>query len=117
MNTQALSAKMTAERFNALTFLAHAAPRTWRSPSGGLRTTLAFLLCLAAVSTRAELPLARLFTIFPPGAKAGSTVEVTVNGVDLDDPTVLLFSNTNITGSPKPGDANRFLVIVSSNAL
>src|SRR5207249_871228 len=117
MNTQALSAKMTLQSRNAVPFLAQPAPRAWHSSSGGLRTRLALLLCLAAVSMRAELPLARLFTIFPPGGKAGSTVEVTVNGVDLDDPTLLLFSNSNVTGSPKAGDANKFLVTVSSNAL
>jgi len=74
------------------------------------------LACLAALPIRAELPLARLLTIFPPSAPAGSTVEVVVSGVDLDDPSELRFSSTNIIGTPKPGDATKFLVTVATNA-
>src|SRR6185503_8099583 len=50
----------------------------------------------------AQLPVARITSIFPPGGKAGSSVEVTVAGNDLDDATRLWFSNpaiTSITGA------------------
>src|SRR5437773_1244768 len=81
-----------------------------------MKKWILFLACLAAQPIRAELPLARLQTIFPPGAMAGSTVEVAVSGTDLDDPAGLRLSNTNIIGTPKPGDATRFVVTVGTNA-
>src|SRR5712675_1839898 len=45
---------------------------------------LTFLM--AAARLFAQLPAARLLTVFPPGGKAGSTVEVTITGAELDDP-------------------------------
>ena len=60
--------------------------------------------------------MARLLTVFPPGAKAGSTLEISVGGMDLDEPRLLLFSSTNLSGTPKPGEANKFLVTIASNA-
>ncbi len=53
------------------------------------------LLTLCAVS-RAQLPTARLTAIFPPGAKTGSTVDVTVSGSDLDDAAEIRFSHPGI---------------------
>jgi len=69
----------------------------------------------------AQLPVARITSIFPPGGKAGSSVEVTVAGNDLDDATRLWFSNPAITstqklssaGEPEPG---KFIVNIASNA-
>ncbi len=46
------------------------------------------------------LPRPRLLTVFPPGGKVGSTVEVTVAGTDLDDPERLLFSHPGIKAEP-----------------
>ena len=46
------------------------------------------------------LPRLRLLTVFPPGGKVGSTVEVTVAGTDLDDPERLLFSHPGIKAEP-----------------
>jgi hypothetical protein len=52
------------------------------------------------------LPQPRLTSVFPMGAKAGTAVEVTVNGYDLDDPTALQFSHPGISAelivSPEP---------------
>lgn len=51
------------------------------------------------------LPSPRVATAFPPGAKVGNTVEVTVTGADLDEPTGLYFSHPGITAeyvAPKP---------------
>ncbi len=42
------------------------------------------------------LPSPRLTTAFPPGAKDGTAVEVTVTGTDLDEPTGLYFSHPGI---------------------
>ena len=74
-----------------------------------------------ALDVAAQLPVARLTSLFPPGGKAGSSVEVTVTGSDLDDTTRLWFSNPAITstqklssaGQPEPG---KFIVTISSNA-
>src|SRR5262249_1463402 len=50
----------------------------------------------------------QLLTVFPPGAKAGATVEVTVSGVGLDGDEKLLFSGKGFeaeragTATPDP---------------
>ena len=36
-------------------------------------------------SLLAQLPVARLFTVFPPGGKAGAQVEIELTGADLDE--------------------------------
>lgn len=41
-------------------------------------------------------PTTRLATLTPPGARAGSTLEVTVSGIDLDEVTDLLFSHPGL---------------------
>jgi hypothetical protein len=68
-------------------------------------------------SVWAELPLARLWTIFPPGGQAGSKVEVTLTGADLDQATQMIFSHTNIAASlntaDKPGEAERHKFMVA----
>jgi hypothetical protein len=43
------------------------------------------------------MPLPRITSAFPPGAQAGTSVEVTVSGTDLDDAAELLFSHPKIT--------------------
>src|SRR5262245_37340445 len=88
------------------------------------RATLCLTMGLAltgATSVVAQLPVARITSIFPPGGKAGSTVEVAVAGNDLDDATRLWFSSPAITstqklsaaGEPEPG---KFIVTIASNA-
>lgn len=73
------------------------------------------------VSLQAQLPVARLSTVFPPGGRAGTTVDVTVAGADLDDLSRLLFSHTNIVAqsgpaareqNPEPG---RFQVAIGAD--
>ncbi|MEO8427956.1 MAG: hypothetical protein ABI651_12675, partial [Verrucomicrobiota bacterium] len=91
-------------------------------------TRFVFLLLIAfALSSfprlRGELPRARLYTVFPPGGKVGTTVEVNVTGVDLDEPTGIYFSDTNITAKPKlregtgEPETNKFLVTIETTAL
>jgi hypothetical protein len=53
-------------------------------------STLALLLTGAYAN--AQQPGPQLLTVFPPGAKAGSTVEVTLAGHNLDGAEKLLFS-------------------------
>lgn len=63
----------------------------------------------------AQLPGARLLSVFPPGAKAGSTAEVAVAGTDLDDATRLLFSDSQITSTAvENSNPPRFRVSIPS---
>ena len=92
------------------------------------RLRLVFFLLLAfSLSSfqglHGELPLARLYTVFPPGGTVGTTVEVSVTGVDLDEPTGIYFSDTNITAKPKlregtgEPETNKFLVTIETKVL
>lgn len=80
------------------------------------RTHIAALwLMLLAISARAELPLARLTTIFPPGGQRGGKFEVMLTGQDLDGVNRLIFSRAGIVAVPIPSSANsgpKFLVSV-----
>ncbi|MGZ8938437.1 MAG: hypothetical protein ACXW32_04420, partial [Limisphaerales bacterium] len=60
----------------------------------------------------AQLPQATLTWIFPPGARAGSTNEVTVAGSDLDEPVGLQFSDSRISANAKPGTPSQFQIVV-----
>lgn len=69
---------------------------------------------------RAQLPTPRLTTIFPPGGRAGTTVEVSVAGLDLDEASRLLFSRSQISAQPKLDtkgrpEMNRFVVTIPAN--
>lgn len=83
-----------------------------------LTTGLAFAGTMSVV---AQLPVARISSVFPPGGKAGSSFEVTVSGNDLDDAARLWFSTPSVTatqklssaGQPEPG---KFMVTIASNA-
>lgn len=48
------------------------------------------------------LPAPRVNTAFPPGAKAGTGLEITITGADLDEPTALYFSHPGIKGEYVP---------------
>src|SRR5688500_5500820 len=76
------------------------------------RLLVACLLCtMVGSAALAELPLARSHSAFPPAAKQGSTVEVTLAGQDLDDLPALRFSDSRIVA--KVGSAaNKFVVTV-----
>jgi hypothetical protein len=50
-----------------------------------------------APARAADLPAAKLSTVFPPGAQKGTFAEVTVAGSDLDDLAELRFSHPGIT--------------------
>lgn len=78
-----------------------------------MRTFLALFLFLFAAGARAQLPQARLLTIYPPGAAIGGSAEVTVNGPDLDELKELRFSNPGIIATNTGG--NKFSVAISTN--
>jgi hypothetical protein len=68
-----------------------------------LAFTFFLLPCTAAAQQPAPeslLPNPRLSTITPPGGKAGTTVEVTFTGTDLEEPEALLFSHPTLKAEP-----------------
>lgn len=82
-------------------------------------------LLIAILSpVHAQLPSTRLAAVFPPGAQAGTTVDLAVtSGVELEELTRLVFNHPGITAIPKlqPGAAtptpvpNTFVVSVAPN--
>src|SRR5204863_5735211 len=98
--------------------------RSWRSALQDAGALLGRPACLIAITSTiwlaplasfAELPVARLFSVFPPAGKAGTTVEVEVAGQDLDDVRALHFSNTNLTAKHLSGA--KFSVTIPTNTL
>ena len=86
-----------------------------------LAALLGLQILALAVLLHAQLPAARLLTLFPPGGKQGSVVEVTVTGVDLDEATHLHFSQAGLTSTAKldangQPEAGKFLVNIAANA-
>lgn len=66
------------------------------------RSAAACVLALSASLAIAQ-PGPTLLTVFPPGAKSGESVEVTVSGTGLDGAESLLFSDKNVKGELVPG--------------
>src|SRR2546427_3732589 len=89
------------------------------------RFVSSFLLLLIVLVGReslpAQLPVARLFTVFPAGGKVGSQFEVTLTGADLDEANQLHFSHTGITAKQKVTgtntvpEPNKFPITIASN--
>ena len=82
--------------------------------SWGHRITAGWLLVgwLSMATAWAQLPLAKLNTVFPLGGAAGSSVEVTLSGSDLDEADGLIFSDPRVTATPVPGTTDRFRVLL-----
>jgi hypothetical protein len=74
----------------------------------------------AAVAQSVGLPAPRLLTTMPMGGKAGSQVEVTISGENLDVADELIFSDRRITaagklaasGMPEP---NKYIVTIAAD--
>ncbi|MBJ06257.1 MAG: hypothetical protein CMO40_03945 [Verrucomicrobiaceae bacterium] len=62
----------------------------------------------APFPSHAQLPQPDLQTIFPQGAQAGQTTEVTIGGSDLGETNELLFSHPGITCHQIPVEASDF---------
>lgn len=67
------------------------------------------------------LPAPRLLTMMPMGAQAGTTVEVTITGENVDEVSKMLFSTPKITAKPvmdAKGKAveNKFMLTVAKDA-
>ena len=67
----------------------------------GLLVCASLALLSLATSALAQIPVAQLGSVFPPGGKQGTTVEVTIAGTDLDDVDKLVFGHAGITAAPK----------------
>jgi hypothetical protein len=81
-------------------------PNTAIRPSFRLRLllvlTAGLLAPAAALAQQASYPTPLLKSAFPPGAKAGETVEVVLTGDDLDEATALYFSTPKLTATRIP---------------
>src|SRR5262249_6638462 len=80
-------------------------PTVVRKSSVTLLLAIVLALC-AASAGRAQppqsgMPVPRLFSVFPCGCKAGSTVEVTFTGQDIEEPETLLFSDARLKAKPR----------------
>jgi hypothetical protein len=79
------------------------------------------LLLAVAPSLLAQLPTARLWTVFPAGGKSGTSVEVTLTGPDQDEPARLYFSHPGLQAQPKIAEksatpeANKFIVTIAAD--
>ena len=54
-------------------------------------------LALSSHATRAQLPMARLDAVFPPGAQIGKPTDITLHGENLDELTRMLFTHPGIS--------------------
>ncbi|MBK7997137.1 MAG: PPC domain-containing protein [Verrucomicrobia bacterium] len=100
---------------NALLSLRLTAPGvSGGSPLGRIIVSQLLLMLVLLAPLHAQLPIARVNTIFPSGGKAGSSLEVTAGGSNLDDPARLHFTHSGLSAVPK-GDGGAFAVTVASN--
>lgn len=67
------------------------------------RRIAAGCVLVLSASVAAAQPGPTLLTVFPPGAKAGETVEVTVSGSGFDGASRLLFSDPKVKGESISG--------------
>ena len=68
----------------------------------------AVLLAFFASQAHAEFPRPKLTSLFPPGARQGTTVEVVIAGGDLDGVDRLLFSHPGLVATPVMQPAGEF---------
>ena len=67
----------------------------------GLACAPALCLASAALAQSVCLPLPRLLTTMPMGAMAGSQVEITVSGENVEDAGDLYFTHPGLTATRK----------------
>jgi hypothetical protein len=80
------------------------------------------VLCLVSTARSQSvcLPSPRLLTTLPMGGQAGTTVEVTITGDNLDDADDLIFSDSRITAAPKldtaaKREAGKYVVAIAAD--
>lgn len=82
----------------------------------------AFLITAGALcgvplfAQQVTLPLPRLLTVMPMGGQAGTNVEITITGDNLEDVRDLTFSTPKITAKPVAGTEKKFVVSIAADA-
>src|SRR5436853_193502 len=94
---------------------------------GSFLSAIACALVFTSSSVFAQLPVTQLTSIFPPGGKQGSTVEVTIAGADMDEVEQLILDHAGLGATPKLTAAtpleparstpNQFVVTIGSDVL
>src|SRR5437868_2148401 len=77
---------------------------------------LSLYLAVPAFSQQVTLPLPHLLTMMPMGGQAGTTVEVTITGENIEDAGELVFSTPKITAKAVLGAENKFSVNIAADA-
>jgi hypothetical protein len=77
--------------------------------------TFCFLTACFASLARAELPSPRLDRIFPLGLAAGSSVEVEINGGDLEGLSGLRFDQPGLSAEPIAGKERHFKITAAAD--
>lgn len=72
-------------------------------------------MVMPALAQQVTLPLPRLLTVMPMGGQAGTQMEVTVTGENIEDVSELTFSSPQITAKLIAGTANKFSVSIASD--
>ena len=72
------------------------------------------LISVSALAQQVTLPLPRLLTVTPMGGQAGTTVDVTITGENIEEVTEMQFSTPKITA--KPVAENKFSVTIAADA-
>ncbi|MCE9606502.1 MAG: hypothetical protein K8U03_16545 [Planctomycetia bacterium] len=84
-----------------------------------LRPFVAVWLCLSFVAiASAQLPMPKLRSVYPPGARQGTSVEAVVEGDGLDEPSRLYFSHPGLKSEklePQKNEKGRFRVSVAKD--
>jgi hypothetical protein len=83
--------------------------------------SVALWLAAPAFAQQVTLPLPRLLTTMPMGGQAGTSVDVTITGQNLENVSELLFSTPKITAKPVVGadgkaSETRFTVSIAADA-
>ena len=68
---------------------------------------ITFALLFGSTSAFAQLPQAKLFSVFPPGAQVGVATEIAItNGLEMDEANRLIFNHPGIKAEQKVTEAN-----------
>lgn len=67
----------------------------------GLNLLIACAVVSLATSAQAQIPSTQITSLFPPGGKQGTTIELIVGGNDFDDVEKLAFSHPGLVAAPK----------------
>ncbi|MDA1050236.1 MAG: hypothetical protein O3C40_07120 [Planctomycetota bacterium] len=90
------------------TYAVRASHRLSRSPLL-FAVTCGMLVSCVSPALWAQLPSTQFSSVFPPGGKFGTTVDVQVSGADQIDLTQLVFSHPGIKATQKMVTPNEFL--------